>query len=451
MNRRRWPISRRTMLRGVGAALGLPMLEAMLPRSARAHDAAAAPTPPTRLGVLYMPNGVYLPAWTPSSAGRDFQLPFILEPLGDLKEDVLLVTRLRNTAGLAGDGHYAKTTSWLTGTTAVRTSSKGIKAGISVDQLAAEHIGKSTALPSMELGIDPVHNLVDMGYSTVYGCHVSWRTPTLPAAKEIDPRQAFDRLFRATQFGTSPGDRSVLDVVHADADRLRGALGGSDRQKLDEYLDSVRALEKRIELASKAEDRNWRPSVPTESLTPPPAEYGDYTTHVRLMLDIMVMAFWTDSTRVSSFMFANDVSGRNFSFVDGVSEGFHPVSHHENKSDKQDQYKRINRYHIEQLSYLVRRMKEIREGEGTLLDHSVVLFGSSISDGNAHSPFDTPTLLAGRGGGRLVTGRHIAAPVLTPLCNLHVSLLNCLGVTVDRFGDSNGNLDEFLCADKSSA
>lgn len=439
---RKWPISRRTMLKGVGASIALPWLEAMAPRAL----GSTPPSPPVRMAILYMPNGCLMSAWTPDSKGEDYAPSYILEPLAPLREDVLVLSNLGNTAGRGGDGHYARTTSWLTGAKAVRTSSKGIRAGVSVDQFAADHIGRSTPLTSMELGIDPVHNVVDMGYSTVYGCHVSWRTPTLPAAKEIDPQQAFDRLFRSTRFGVDPDDRSVLDLVRDDAARLRGSLGGDDRLKLDEYLDSVRALEFRIERAARAEDRNWKPTARPDDLRRPPTEYGDYTTHVRLMLDILLTAFWTDSTRIATFMFANDVSGRNFSFVDGVQDGFHPLSHHENDAAKQEQYKRINRYHVEQYAYLLGRMAEIKEGERTLLDNSMVMFGSSISDGNAHSPTNVPTLLAGRAGGRIQSGRHLDCKNkgFTPLCNLFVTMLSCLDVPVDSFGDSNGRLDQIL-------
>jgi hypothetical protein len=433
------------MLKGAGAALALPMLEAMTPRSALASSSK----PPVRLAILYMPNGALMSGWKPEEVGRDYKLPYSLEPLAPVKDDVLVLTNLRNTAGKGGDGHYAKTTSWLTGQKAVRTSGKGIRAGVSVDQLAAQHVGRSTALPSLELGIDPVHNLVDMGYSTVYGSHVSWQTPTLPAAKEINPQLAFDRLFRSMQFGKSPADRSVLDIVAEDARQLRRSIGGADRQKLDEYLDSLRALETRIASASRAEDRNWQPSVPADALRPPTMQYGDYTTHVRLMLDILLLAFWTDTTRVSSFMFANDVSGRNFSFVDGVNDGFHPLSHHENNADKREQYKRINRYHVEQYAYLLRRMKETKEGEGSLLDHSMVMFGSSISDGNLHSPMNVPTLLAGRGDGTIVSGRHIKSPSKTPLCDLFVSMLGCMGIAVDQFGDSQGDFSKHLFSEST--
>jgi len=396
------------------------------------------------MAILYMPNGALPAAWNVSGEGGDFELSYCLEPLAPLKENLVVFSNLRNTAGLLGDGHYAKTTSWLTGTQAVRTSGKGIRAGVSVDQFAAQQVGQSTPLSSLELGIDPVHNLVDMGYSTVYGCHVSWRTPTLPAAKEIDPQQAFDRLFRSTQFGRSPADQSVLDLVSNDAGSLRKHLGGTDRQKLDEYLDSVRALELRIQKASQADDRNWKPAASAADLKRPQGEYGDYTTHVRLMLDLLHMAFWTDSTRIATFMFANDVSGRNFSFVDGVSDGFHPLSHHENNAEKQEQYKRINRYHVEQYRYLLDRLAATPENERSLLDNSMVMFGSSISDGNAHSPLQVPTVLAGRAGGRLRAGQHIKPEKAVPLTNLFVSMLDCLDIPVETFGDSKGNLHREL-------
>jgi hypothetical protein len=430
------------MLKGVGASMTLPWLEAMSPRA----FGSTAPTAPVRMAILYMPNGCLMSAWTPAGKGEDYTPSYILEPLAPIKDEVLVLSNLGNTAGRGGDGHYARTTSWLTGAKAVRTSSKGIRAGVSVDQFAADRIGGSTPLPSLELGIDPVHNVVDMGYSTVYGCHVSWKTPTLPAAKEIDPQQAFDRLFRSTQFGVDPDDRSVLDLVRDDAARLRKTLGSDDQRKLDEYLDSVRSLESRIERAARAEDRNWKPTATQDDLRRPPAEYGDYTTHVRLMLDILLTSFWTDSTRVATFMFANDVSGRNFSFLDGVRDGFHPLSHHENDAAKQEQYKRINRYHVEQYAYLLSRMAEIKEGDRTLLDNSMVMFGSSISDGNAHSPTNVPTLLAGRAGGRIRSGRHLDCKNkgFTPLCNLFVTMLSCLDVPVERFGDSNGRLDQIL-------
>lgn len=405
---------------------------------------AGEPVAPVRLAVLYMPNGVPPADWVPAQQGSDYSLPMILEPLADVRQDVLVLSNLRNTAGLMGDGHYAKTTSWLTGARAVRTGGKDIRAGVSFDQLAASKIGELTPLPSMELGIDPVHTVVDMGYSTVYGCHVSWRTPTQPAAKEINPRAAFDRLFRSAEFGRNPDDRSVLDLVLDDAKVLRKSVGGSDRQKLDEYLESVRAVETRMEQAANSTARSAT-SDATASFMPRPNDGGyDYQAHVRLMLDMMILAFWTDATRVCSFMFGNDVSGRDFSFLDGVKEGFHPVSHHESNPQKIEQYAKINRWHVAQVADMLKRMKNIQEGDRTLLDNSMLLFGSSISDGNLHSPMNVPTLLAGRGGNKIDAGRHIPCKNLTPLCNLFVTMLRIMNVPTDKFGDSNGDMDKDL-------
>lgn len=440
---RNWRISRRTALRGLGASVGLPLLDAMAPRSRAAGGDEAPSGPAGRLAVLYMPNGVLLPAWTPKGEGRDWELSPILEPLAKVKDQCLVISDLRNTAGLAGDGHYAKTASWLTGARAVRTGGKDIRAGISFDQLAAKAVGDQTALPSLELGIDPVHTVVDMGYSTVYGCHVSWPTPNLPAVKETQPRAAFDRLFRAADPRRLADSRSVLDLVGDEAKGLRRRIGGADRGKLDEYLDAVRAVEKRLErLDHRASNGRELGAV----MTRPERDPADFAEHVRLMLDILVLAFWTDSTRVVSFMFGNDVSGRDFSFLDGVREGFHPVSHHESNATKQEQYQKINRWHIAQVAYLLERLDSLREGERTLLGNSMVLFGSSISDGNAHSPFNVPTLLAGGGGagGRIASGRHLRAGALTPLSNLFVTLLDLMGAPVERFGDSTGRLDQIL-------
>ncbi|MFO0944912.1 MAG: DUF1552 domain-containing protein [Planctomycetota bacterium] len=439
VSKRHRKITRRTLLRGVGAAVALPWLEVMAPRG-RAEETTA----PVRLACLYMPNGVHPAAWVPAQSGADYKLPMILEPLAEVRQDVLVLTNLRNSAGMMGDGHYAKTTSWLTGARAVRTGGKDIRAGISFDQLAASKLGAETPLPSLELGIDPVHTHVDMGYSTVYGCHVSWRTATQPAAKEINPRAAFDRLFRSAEFGRNPDDRSVLDLVLNDAKQLRQQVGKSDRQKLDEYLESVRAVEDRMNKSAQSTARKAM-NEETAKFMPRPEDKGyDYQAHVRLMLDMMILAFWTDSARVCSFMFGNDVSGRDFSFLDGVKEGFHPVSHHEFKAEKQEQYAKINRWHVAQVADMLKRMKSIQEGDRNLLDNSMLLFGSSISDGNLHSPINVPTLLAGRGGNKIHSGRHIACGALTPLCNVFVTMLRLLNVPTDKFGDSNGNMDKEL-------
>ncbi|RUL88314.1 DUF1552 domain-containing protein [Tautonia sociabilis] len=454
-------ITRRTMLRGLGVAMGLPWLEAMQPAAARAIEGGGAWRPPVRMACLFVPNGVNPHAWTPEGIGRDFELSPILAPLAEHKDDLLVLTNLMNRATDTGDGHYVKTAGWLTGTTITRTTGSDLDSGgVSIDQLAASRIGHMTPLPSLELGVDPVTRGVDtnVGYTRLYGSHISWSTPTTPLAKEINPKLAFDRLFRsqaAESSGNIEDDRSVLDLVMEDARALRSRVGHADRLKIDEYLDSVRAVETRI--AFDAEGRRARYLDDPDARRDIEALGGridtyvhdaghlqerelDHTEHVRLMLDLLVLAFQTDSTRIGTFMFGNAVSGKDFSFLDGVRGGFHQLSHHENDDEKLEQYKRINAWHSAQLSYMLGRMRQVREGDGTLLDNAMVLFGSGLRDGNRHDPHNLPILLAGRGGGTLATGRHLRFGKDTPLCNLFVSMLDRVGTPVERFADSTGPL-----------
>lgn len=461
MNTKSWQISRRTMLKGVGAMMSLPLLEAMGPFTAGAASATARKGKhPVRLAVLYMPNGVNPHAWTPKGTGANFELSPILEPLAQHKNDLLVLTDLWNAASNTGDGHYVKTGGFLTGTTITRTTGSDLRSGaVSMDQVIAQHVGNLTPLPSLELGIEPPATGVDtnVGYTQLYGAHISWSTPVTPLAKEINPKLAFDRLFRSnteSRRAEAARDKSVIDLVMEDARRLQRKLGRADQLKLNEYLDSVRSVEKRIEFDAKRQ----RNDVLEDSLARQAVEElgrridvysdparvserrGNHTEHVKLMLDLMVMAFWTDSTRVSTFMFGNAVSGRNFSFLDGVKGGHHQTSHHENDKEKLEQYKRINAWHMAQLAYMLDKMKAIKEGEGTLLDNSMVLFGAGMRDGNAHNPRNLPIVLAGRGGGTIATGRHLVYEKNTPLCNLYVGMLNRLGVSMDKFSDSTGEL-----------
>lgn len=462
MSAKNRPITRRTALRGAGALVGLPLLEAMrLAPAARAGDGEADDRPPVRMACLFWPNGCNPRTWTPEGTGTDFALSPILEPLARHKGDVLVLSRLSNRGTFTGDGHYVKDAAWLTGTTIRRTTGADLDAGgISMDQLAARRIGVLTPLPSLELGVEPVTTGVDtnVGYTRLYGSHISWSSPTTPVAREINPRLAFDRLFRS-EAGRRAGrddDRSVLDLVAEDARALRGRVGRDDRRKLDEYLDSVRAVETRI--AFEADDRRARYRDDTQARQDVAALGGrvdtyshdpgrlrersmDHTVHVRLMLDILLLALQTDSTRIATFMFGNSVSNKGFSFLDGVSGGHHELSHHENDPEKMAQYQRITAWHVEQCAYLLDRMKAVREGEGTLLDHAMVLFGSALRDGNRHDPHDLPTVLAGRAGGTLAPGRHLAYGRDTPLCNLYVSMLGRVGAPVDRFADSTGPLE----------
>ena len=440
-------ISRRTMLRGVGAAMALPTLEAMAP----ARVAGATAKPPVRMAALYFPNGVWQDAWIPTETGTDFTLPYSLEPLADFKSDINVLSGLDKAASRRGDGHYAKTANFLTGEPVAKTTGKDISAGgISMDQLVAQELGHLTPLPSLETGIDPVISGIDsnVGFTRLYGSYISWRSATAPVAREINPRFVYERLFgekdasgnsltgrRQEQF------RSLLDVAWEDAKALRAKLGRDDQVKLDEYLESVRKVERRIEFSMKPDPREWKPDHPAE-IPPLPNVHGDFKEHIKIMMDLMVLAFQTDSTRVQTFMFANDVSGRNFSFLDGVSGGHHDMSHHENKEEKINQYREITRWHAEQYAYLLNKLKSIPEGEGNLLDNSMILFGSSISDGNRHDPNNLPLVLGGKAGGALRTGQHIAKPKNTPLCNLYLTMLNAAGVACDSFGDSESHLEE---------
>lgn len=428
----RGQFTRRTFLRGSSAMLALPALESI---------AGARPPakPPVRMAFLFMPNGVWGPSWTPDEVGTEFSLPFTLEPLTKLRDHLIVPSGLCNKNSYAGEGHYVKTAALLSGAPVKKTTGHGLRCGVSADQLAARTRGHLTPLPSLELGIDPALQQVDMGYSTVYGAHVSWRTETQPAGKEIHPRAAFDRLFRSSRFGSAT-ERSVLDVVRNDAKRLRTRLNTTDRAKMDEYLDAVRALETRIE----GFDRNPHTQTP-RSTERPPEDPGDFQKRVDLMLDLIVLAFQSDTTRIATFMFGNAVSNRDFSFLEGVTGGHHHLSHHENKEEKWQPYRRINRWHVAQLARMLEKMRAVVEPDGsTLLDHVMVFLGSGIRDGNAHAPHDLPVLLCGGGGGHLRSGRHLRFEKHTPLCHLYVAMLQAFGIECSRFGDADGPLPGVL-------
>ncbi|WP_435015477.1 DUF1552 domain-containing protein [Tundrisphaera sp. TA3] len=464
MSRPSRTITRRTMLRGAGVLMGLPLLDAMQATKAlgRLAGGAAAPGQPVRMACLFFPNGVNAKTWTPEQTGSDYALTKTLQPLEAVKDQVLVLTNLSHRATDTGDGHYAKDAAWLTGTTIHRTTGSALNArGTSIDQIAAKRVGHFTPLPSLELGVEPVTTGVDtnVGYTRLYGSHISWSTPTTPLAREIKPKLAFDRLFRpdsARRTGTqADDDRSILDLVGEDARALRQRVGQDDRRRIDEYLESVRAVEARIAHEASGRRALLRDDPAARAAI---AELGgridayhndpgrarerrmDHTPHARLMLDLMVLAFQTDSTRIATFMFGNAVSGKNFSFLEGVSGSHHEMSHHENDASKLDQYERISRWHVEQYAYMLDRMRSIREGEGTLLDNSLVLFGSALRDGNSHNPHNLPTLLGGKGAGAIAPGRHLSYAKDTPMANLFVSMLDRVGAPVDHVADSTGPL-----------
>lgn len=452
------PISRRTMLRGAGVTMALPLLEAMLPKTSEAAPPEKAA--PTRLAVLYMPNGVNPHHWTPKETGTNFELTELLAPLAKVKGDVNVFTELMNHGSIDGDGHYYKVAPLLTGTTITKTTGKDLRCGgVSLDQVIAQRLGHLTPLPSLELAVDPPTTYIDtnVGLTALYGAHISWSTPTTPVSREIDPKLAFDRLFKRDAIAGKAdpaGDKSVLDAVLADSQRLQKTLGATDRVKLAEYLDAVRAVEKRIafDAARRKENILDEPLLRGEidrlggrikSYYDVPAEKRgiDHTEQVRLMLDTMALAFWSDSTRVSTFMFGNEVSGRNFAFLEGVTSGHHQVSHHENDPKKLEEYKRIGAWHVAQYAYLLERLKGMTDGAGkSVLDNAMVLFASGMRDGNAHSPYNLPILLGGKGGGTIKTGQHLKYAERTPLCNLHLSMLKRMGIPAVRFGDSTSEL-----------
>ncbi|MCU0716212.1 MAG: DUF1552 domain-containing protein [Pirellula sp.] len=437
--------SRRRFLRGCSVALALPWMESATSATTRAASVAA---PPVRTAFIYFPNGVWEKAWVPESKGKDYQLSPSLEPIADVKDSVIVLSGLDKKNSHGGDGHYAKTANFLTGLPVAKTTGKDISSGgISIDQLIAQHTSQFTPLPSLELGTEPVISGIDsnVGYTRLYGSHISWQSATRPVAKEINPRLVYERLFGKSITADSERAESynnLLDYVLDDAKSVRKRLGRDDQFKMDEFLDSVRGVEKRIEFTMQKGKTDWAPHL-DESLIQQakPGVPADFREHIAIMMDLIVLAFQSDSTRVCSLMFANDVSGRNFSFLDGVKGGHHELSHHENNEEKIAQYQRINRWHTEQFARMLKKMRDIREGDSTLLDNSMIVFGSSMSDGNRHDPDNLPILLGGKGGGTLQSGQHIAVDGMVPLCNLYLTMLRKMGLEADQFGDSTGVIE----------
>ena len=463
-------LSRRTLLRGAGVSMSLPWLEAMIGQSNSVlaneskADSNLLDRPPVRSAFFFMPNGVNPSNWTPKvkkddegNASEDFELTPMLRPLKDVKKEVVLLEHLHHPDLGEGNGHWPKVPAFLSGGKVVRTSGRDMNTGnTSVDQYMASRIGSRTALPSLELGVDTPYTGVDNvggGFTRIYGSHIAWRDPTTPVPKEIIPQLAFDRLFRGgtTVSGLNPNraevirslqrdEQSVLDLVLEDAKQLRRRLGSADTSKLDEYLESVRSVEQRIESSMKPRHR-WINDDGFDLMRPGAGIPEEHVEHVRLMMDIMVLAFWTDTTRISTFMMGNAQTGRNFSFIPGVKGSFHGLSHHRNDKNTLSQYEKIGTWHVEQIAYLIDRMRSLSEGESTLLDNSMVFFGSTLRDGNRHDTENLPLLFAGKGGGTVRTGRRLIAPERTPLCNLYLKMMQTMGVDVAQYGTSDGVID----------
>ncbi len=441
-------LQRRTLLRGVGAAIALPFLDAMTPAfgaTARIGGPQIAAAP-FRMAFTYVPNGISMGSWTPAQLGSDYQLTRIMAPLAPFKDKLLVLSGLNHHNGMAlGDGagdHARAAASFLTGVHPRKTSGADIAAGVSIDQIAAQKVGNKTRFASIELACEDgrlVGNC-DSGYSCAYSNSISWRTPSQPNPPEVNPRAVFERLFGdgdvdpAAMARREVYRRSILDFVMGDAKSLKVSLGPTDNRKLDEYMDGIRAIERRIEQAEK-DGRSIAPSM--EHPDGVPVEYAD---HVRLMADLMTVAFQTDSTRIATFMMAREGSTRTYREI-GVPDAHHPLTHHRNDPELIEKVTKINCFHMQQFAYFLHKLQSIQEGDRTLLDNVMVVYGSGLSDGNAHDHNNLPVMIAGGGAGTLKTGRHIQYSKGTPMANLFVSMLDRAGVNHETLGDATGELD----------
>lgn len=433
-------LGRRTVLKGVGCAVGLPLLEAMLPR----RGFAAESRPPLRMAFVSFPNGAIMDAWRPIGEGNAFEFGPTMQPLTAVKSHLNVFSGLAQENGFAkGDGagdHARSSASLLTGAHPVKTSGANIRVGQSVDQAAAERIGHLTRLPSLEIGIERGRDAgsCDSGYSCAYSNANSWKNATTPMAKEINPRLVFERLFGNTlasggQTRRARVRQSVLDLVSEQAADLKNHLGSTDQQKVDQYFTSVREIEQRIARAGQSQP------VEKPDFDVPEGMPGDVVEHIRLMYDLMALAFQTDSTRIITFMVANEGSNRPYRMV-GVNNGHHELSHHRNDQEKIEQLKKIDLFLVTEYARFIKNLAAIREGDGTLLDNCMVMYGSGLSDGNRHRHNDLPIILAGRAGGTIKTGRHILMNEDTPLNNLFLSMLDRIGAGLSSLGDSTGRL-----------
>ena len=440
-------LSRRTFLRGLGVSIALPWLESMGPLTSWATAATKGVTEqltPNRMAFLYVPNGKIMEDWSPKQVGANYELTDILKPLENIKEKTLILSGLTaDKARANGDGggdHARAMAAFLTGAQPRKTSGTDIHAGISVDQAAASHIGDQTRIPSLELGIEPGWRAgnCDSGYSCVYSGTMAWKSATQPLPKEVNPKLAFERLFStdpsAQKLKRDEERKSILDFVRQDSKDLIRQVSGNDARKLDEYFSAIRDIEMRIESAEKF------PLIENPDYTAPEKIPADFQEHVHLMLDLIALAFQTDVTRIVTFTLANEGSNKTYPNIN-ITDGHHNLSHHGGDQTKMEKIRKINIFHTQQLAYLLEKLDSIPEGDGTLLDHSMILYGSGNSDGNRHSHHDLPILLAGNGCGTIKSGRHIQYPKETPLNNLWLSMLNRMDVNLQQLGDSTGSLE----------
>jgi hypothetical protein len=432
-------LPRRTFLRGVGAALGLPLLESMMPALTAMAKTAVNPKP--RLGFVYIPHGVIMDEWTPKSAGMGFELTPILKPLEPFRQAMTVVTNLAAPSQNTGS-HAAAAGSWLTGVAPKRTDGPDFRAGTTLDQIVAKHLGQETTFPSLEVATEDFTGLVgacDPGYSCNYMNTLVWQTPTTPLPMEINPRVVFDRMFgggntREERLDRMRTDESILDLVKEDLTDLEGGLGAADRSRLGEYLDHVREVERRIQLTEKQADTQL--AVPTAPVGVPES----FEAHVALLFELLALAYEADLTRVFTFMMAREVSQRTYPQI-GITEPHHSISHHGNKPEKIAGHAKINNYHMQLFAKFIERLRSTPDGDGSLLDHSLIVYGSGMSNGNGHTPSPLPLVMVGGLNGQMKGGRHLVLPDLTPSANAMLGLGQKLGVEMDSFGVSTGAID----------
>jgi hypothetical protein len=435
-------IPRRTVLRGLGATLGLPLLDAMIPAFAR-----AATKPVIRFGAVYVPNGFLMNRWTPKGEGSGFAFGPTLQSLESFRDSLIVVSGLNVRKNAGASLHSRASTRWLTGVPPRGVQAQAeVSAGVSIDQIAAKTLGSETQFASLELSLEPndFAGSCDPGFSCAYINTISWRSATTPLPMEHNPREVFERLF-GDNGTTDPKrrlariekDKSLLDSIVEEASALSRRVGAPDRLKLSEYLDAVRDVERRL---TKAEDQgNLALPVMAQPASVPPI-YEDYA---RLMFDLQVLAYQTDLTRIITFMLGRELSGRQYPEI-GAPDAHHPTSHHQNAPEKQANYAKINAFHTRLFGYYLEKLRSTPDGDGSLLDHMVLMYGSGMSDGNTHSTDDLPLVLAGGGFGR--GGRHVRYSPDTPLPNLHLTVLDRFGVRIDNIGDSTGRLEHLSLA-----
>jgi hypothetical protein len=443
-------LPRRTFLRGVGVGLGLPLLDAMIPAFATASDMVAKPA--TRLSFVYVPNGIMMDKWTPAAEGAAFEMTPILEPLTPYRDHLLVLSGLAQKEahalpGEVGGPHSRASVAYLTGVHAKWTEGDDLRSGISVDQIAAKELGKHTQLASLELGLDPVAiGGCEAGWTCTYENTLSWRTPTTPLPVEAEPRAVFEHLFGDSK-STDAKDRlaivrtrrSILDFAFQDATRLMKGLGPSDRSKLTEYLDAIRDIERRIQLAEE------QSSLALPMVSRPVGIPATFEGHAKLMFDLQVLAYQCDLTRVTTFMMGHEQTSRTYPEI-GVVDGHHPLSHHGGDPEKMANVTKINTYHTKMFAYFLEKLRSTPEGDGSLLDHSIIVYGSGISDGNKHNNDNLPILLAGGGAGQIKGGRHLRYPENTSMPNLYGTLVDMVGVPLEGLGSSTGKLEPLSIA-----